>query len=484
MSFKKEEKPEDMRIIIQNNKSKIECLTKVLIKLRNHPAFAIRAKGAFFSPAFQQRRWDGYIRFISDRGYIDTGKLPQLLTVLATEFDISDPILIDAREFSIKPKIVKSVGPMTLRQDQLEALKALTQSKLNSQLPFPRGVLGAATNFGKTLLSAAIFKTYNAPTLFILNSKELFQDAAREMPRLLGEENVGYIASGYPLRLAPFTIVMVQTAKARIQELGESLAKYPVVLVDEGDLATSPTYRVVLNHTYNSFVRVALSGSAFADKRQKEKNERLRSIFGDLIFSIKNKDLIEKGVSSPITVYLWQGNTMIKSNDFTEEYKLGIIESKERNHAIIQRAKFHVSKGRLPMLILCQKHRHVEILFRRVKRAFPLLKTNWVHHKKEDRQNTVLKFEKGKIDILVGSYILKRGKNFPLMKVLINASAGDSISNVLQIIGRAARKHGSKKKTIMDDFYDLGTFLRRHSKHRETTYKNESLEVIKKYTIK
>lgn len=469
-----------MRIVIYNNKSKLEGPTKTIIALRNHPLLAIRRKGAFFSPAFQQRRWDGIVRFVSDRGYFDTGKLPQVVGILkemGTEVK-----LVDQRESTPLVEIPDRAGYIEFRDYQIEALASIAESKVGN-LEFPRGIIGVATNGGKTAISAGIHLMYDAPTLFILNSKELFEDALKEMPKLLGKENVGYVSSTHGVKWAPFTIVMVQTAKARMHQVADKLAQYPVVLVDEGDLATSNSYRDVLNHTFNSYVRIALSGSAFADKRQKEKNERLRSIFGDMLYSIKNETLIKEGHSSKVKVYMWKGSTVEKGSalSWQEEYEMGIIKSTFRNRMIYKRVGTHIKKDRLPLLIMVKNHKHVAILYKKLKKLFPKHKVDWVHHIREDRNKVVMAFTKGKVDIMVGSFILKRGKNFPLMKALINAAAGDSMANVLQIIGRATRKSETKKETIMDDFFDTGTYLKRHSKHRLLVYKNENLEVIEKY---
>jgi len=476
-----------MKIYIGNNKSRLEGETKWILKLRDHPLMAIRAKGAFFSPAFQRRQWDGFIRFISERGYFDTGKLPQVIDIL-NEWKIKVE-LWDERERMEPKDLPKKIGPYELREDQRDAALMVAGNVIRSKptafstIPFPRGIIFAATNFGKTLTSAAIHLMYGSKTIFLLNSKELFNDAVKEMPKMLPGK-VGFISSEHGVKWNDFMIVMVQTAKSRIAMVGQRLASYPVVLVDEGDLATSPSYKEVLSYTFNSFVRIALSGSAMVDKRKKEKNERLRAIFGDIIYEKRNRELMDEGTSAEVYVNILPGNTrVISKGDFTDEYSRGIIGSKERNTMIIRRLKFHLRKGRKPILIMVKNHKHVRILFNRIDKDPELIKysMDWVHHKREDRFDVVGRFERGKLNILVGSYILKRGKNFPWMRVLINGSAGDSMANVLQILGRLTRIHESKEYSIIDDFFDEGFYLKRHSKHRLQVYKNEKLKINNYY---
>lgn len=481
-----------MRIILNNNKSKLVGHVKQILKLRKHPKFAIRSKGAFWSPAFRQGRWDGFIRFISETGLIDTGKVPEFIEVMPELYPDEKIKVIDQRDFRESSyKIPKKVGHLIPRPYQIEAVKSIVFNTIGKGVIFPRGIIGAATNAGKTLISAMLHLTYDLPTLFIINSKTLLEQAIKELPQLLPGK-VGILASGHKTVWKPFMIVMVKTAKTRMHEIERRFAAYPVVLVDECDIATGKTYRDVLSHTYNSFVRVGLSGSALADARQRERNNRLIALFGQMVFKITNKELMDNGSSSPVKVYFWKGNVDVRvDKDFNEEYRLGVIENDVRNRKIIRRAAHHSNKGRLPILIITKNHRHVRNLYKILRRrAYSLgdslfgKRVNFVHHKREDRKLIVERFTAGKIDILVGSYILKRGMNLPLMKAILNSGGGDSIATVIQIIGRATRKHKSKKFTIMDDFWDIGKYLQRHSKHRLIAYKNEKLELHEKYKEK
>jgi superfamily II DNA or RNA helicase len=77
--------------------------------------------------------------------------------------------------------------------------------------------------------------------------------------------------------------------------------------------------------------------------------------------------------------------------------------------------------------------------------------------------------------------IIKRGINLPLIRMLINAAGGDSETNVLQILGRALRKHATKDSVKVVDFYDEGAYLMRHSKHRVKFYKDQKFKVKELY---
>lgn len=477
-------------IILNNNKSKIEGPIKLLLQLIDHPLFAVRVKGAFFSEAFRKRRWDGYIRFITERGYIQTGKVPELIDVLEEMGE--DIKIIDDRENKVKPVTVpKKLGKYKLRDYQLGGLKSIATNRILGKR-FPRGIIFGATNFGKTITSAGIHIMYGTKTLFFINSKELFNQAIEEMAEFIPKEDIGYVSAEKGIVWRDFMIVMIPTAYSRIKEIGNKFASYPVVIVDECDVATSKSYKTVLNYTFNSYVRVGLSGSAIVDKRKKEKNEQVKATFGKIIYEVRNRELMDKGYSSEVKVFIWQGNTEVKiPGNWDEEYEMGIVKSKERNMRVFKRAKTHVKKKRLPLLVMVKLRPHVQILYKGFKKYAKIhgheffgLTIDWVDHERPERKQIVKDFKEGKIDILIGSYILKRGKNFPLMRAIIHAGAGDSMENVLQVLGRATRKHKSLKEKVLDDFYDRGKYLKRHSGHRETTYKNEKLNVILKYDPK
>jgi superfamily II DNA or RNA helicase len=80
--------------------------------------------------------------------------------------------------------------------------------------------------------------------------------------------------------------------------------------------------------------------------------------------------------------------------------------------------------------------------------------------------------------------IIRRGKNLPIMQVLINGAGGKSHENILQILGRLLRKGEGQEKVYLDDFFDKGYYLQKHSKRRIIFYRNEKFEVKEIYKIK
>lgn len=461
-------------INVNNSKCKVQCTLEELRFLRSK--LRIRVPGAFFSDAFRRRVWDGFSYYITESGYISTGLLPKLCKLLDDknwEYELEDK-----RVFEInKLKLPKKLGKLTLRDNQLESAKSVINS-YHQGLYFPRGVLDEATNFGKSLTAAALFKAYpsNMKMILIVNRKHIHDQLVQEITELVGNE-VGYI-SGKEIKWNRLMIFMAQTLRNNLHRLRDQLSQFDICVVDECHYASSPTYKEILQVLDNSTVRVGMSGSPFEHK-DKNKNERILSFFGPTLHETTNDDLIKLGFSTKPIVTICTGNTLVKlPGEYKEEETKGLIKSKERNGKVLKRVKHHYKKKRLPMLVICKFHNHTELIYKKVKKQFPELRVNYIHVKVKDRMKILKDFKEGRLDILVSSKLIKEGQNLPLIKSLIIAAGGDSVIDVLQIVGRSLRKHESKSVVYIDDFKDDGAYLKRHSKHRIAVYKAEKFKIL------
>lgn len=442
-------------------------------------AMRVRNPKAFHLRRWMPRGWDGKMDYIKDTGKFDTGLLERIIQKAhEMEFDVK---LIDNRRFDFikKAKIRKKFKDgKVLRDYQLEAVEAVVNHNIGTKyndLFHPRCMLKVATNGGKTIISAGIYKAYKQKTIFVMNSQELFRDALRDIPAMLNCK-VGYIGNGKVV-MGDFMICMVKSLQNRMKtkEVAKFLAECQVGIWDECDLAGSKTNKSVIKGLYNCIVRVGLSGTLNATKLKKDilKHWNIESLFGMEVHAITNRQLIDLGVSSEVKVKFINGNDQyIEGLTYAEEYDELIIKNKKRNHKIIKRVTYHLSKGRDHQLIILQRHEHIKRVFKLLQKADLGVSIDWVHHSRKDRYRVVDDFKDGKINILIGSMILKRGKNFPLMNYMMNAGGGKSPENILQLLGRAFR--GSN---TFEDMIDQGEYLMKHTRRRYIYYKNEKLTV-------
>ena len=80
---------------------------------------------------------------------------------------------------------------------------------------------------------------------------------------------------------------------------------------------------------------------------------------------------------------------------------------------------------------------------------------------------------------LIGTKILQTGVNIEEITHFINARGMKSEIATLQALGRALRKHNTKDKVYVYDFFDQEKYLVDHSIEREKHYREEGHEVIK-----
>lgn len=479
-----------MVIQVTNQKCKLVGDIKIIEKLKKHfniknpNAFHIRRRGNIGD------NWDGKINYITSADYFKTGLLPQVVNFLEKVVKVKVKLEDYRKEWDIKPKKIRYVGEHTLkgdRQYQGDAIHAITHNTVGD-INFPIGAINAATNAGKTTIMAGIHEAYRRkiPTLILLNDGDLFEQFKREMPLLLRDEDIGFIRGKKDNTWGNITIAMVQTLTSgdNLRKFRKQIESVGILLVDEGDLADNNSYKSVINMAINAAVRAALSGSIFLSRLKKDlpRNQNLHCIFGDEVFRITKAEMVELGHSTPIIVNIYKGSTKAgMKGDFKGEYDSGIMYNEDRALECVKRLKFQAKLKRLPALIVCQFHDHIDLMYKIFQSELGhKYKIEMVHGDTKNRKDIFERYRVGKVDILISSFIVKRGKNMPLVRYIQNAAGSDSQETIWQIMGRGERKDQSKKKVYMDDFMDEGVYLMRHSKHRIRYYKESGMKVIMK----
>lgn len=447
-------------------------------------AFRLRVPGAFHTEAFRRRQWDGFFYFIKRTGMFSPGLLPQVIHKIK-EMGLKVK-LIDNRKIILPDETITELGGDTLRPYQLSAVEAISNNKVKS-IPFPRGILHEATNAGKTLIAAALFMSYPEDTTicYFIHRKNLFDQAIKDLTRLLGKDNIGVIGNGI-IKPGRVTICMTPTA---VNHLGNPKVKKlfsstQVMVVDECHRSLSPTYQKVLKELWNCPVRVGVSGTPLQHK-DKIKNQKIIELFGEVLHTVTNVDLIEGGYSTKPVIRVRLGETNVKpALSYKEEYDQVITHNTKRHKKVWKRVDKNISKGRLPALIFVKYVDHANNLLKSIpKHIKETYKIGVINTKvKRPKLKAILQdFKVGKIDILIASHLLSEGENMPLIRYAINAGGSSSEITIIQWLGRMLRKSDNKKKVYIEDLYDLGRYLKRHSKRRIRYFQAQGLEVNKIY---
>lgn len=427
--------------------------------------------------------WDGYVKYISDYGQFRIGLLNKVYQeCIKTGQKVK---IIDQRpKLGITPEVPNQLGDKLLREVQKKALEKILFNKVGN-IPFIICASDLAVNFGKTLIFCGLHQAFKRKlkTVLLLNSSDLFNQFKTEIPQLLPGEDIAFIQGSKCNNWGNFNVCMVQSLSANIRKYQKFLSEVDMVLIDEADVIDNKTYKTVIQHLYNSRIRVGLSGTIYMSQLKKKlvHNMNIMSFIGDKVNEVKLVEMMEKGYSTPIVCKMIYAPFKYSGNDdYPTEYKKVITDNVKAYELSLRRTKFNLRYNRLPMLIVCKFIDHCEKLYKYyTKHLGDEYTIQYVHHNTKGRDEILRQFRNGEIDILIATTIISRGQNFPELKYLQNTASMDSNEKSLQILGRLARTHMSKKKAYLDDLVFPGNYLKRHGNHRKNYYLKEKLKVIK-----
>ena len=451
--------------------------------------FSVRHPNAFYLRTRQRgmQNWDGKIHYINKHGEFKIGFLPAVYEK-CIEYGIK-PKVVDTRKPLPKvKKVVTKIGKYKLRPEQEKAVKAIISNQVGNSL-FQIGVLDYTVNAGKTLIMSSLYLSYKRQlkTLLITNDSDWLNQAREEFKQYLPGEDITFV-QGKVLNWSNFTIGMVQSISRNMRFYQQELSKIDMVLVDEADQGGSKQYQNVLTRLFNTRVRIGLSGTIYMSKlaKDKVKNMNLEGFFGKVVAEFKLKDSIKKGYSTKTIVKMvpsrpWYGNWESEFVTYKDIYDDSITLNRYAKRMAYARLKWNINQGRYPALVVCKHIAHCENLYKFFKKKLgDAYNLSYVHVNTPSklRQQIMKDFREGKIDILVSTTIIARGKNFPKLRYLLNAASMNSQEKSIQFLGRLVRTDESKNKVYLDDLHYPGNYLSRHGRHRKQYYQKQELKVI------
>lgn len=463
-----------VRIIINNIKVKFTGDKEILHKLYEYLSF--KHPNAFFMQQKVKFKWDGMVYPLNKNGVMSTGLLPKAWDFMARFTD--DYEVIDNRDIPEYETIPNQVGDLTLRPYQVEAIKSVVTNDLYG-IPWPRGFIFAGMAAGKTAIMFGIHIAYGyTKTLIIVDNSKLFEQLKDDLYKTF--DDYGYM-QGQKIKWGNIMVCMAQTLHNRLDEYKNQLEEFELLLVDEADLAANDTYKTIFKNLTHISIRVGFSGTIFLREHKKDmiRNTQLRESFGEIISSITSKELEDQGFTTKAIIKLLPGLAPKTSQpSFNEEFVELLEKDKDRMELLYKRVEYNLRTKKYPIMVFTRFISQTETVYAYLRRKLPKkIKIAYLHHKVKD--DTVLRdFKLGNTHILVCSLFLKRGINLPLVKVIINNSAGEFYSNPLQILGRGVRLSDTKTKFYFEDFMDDGKYLTRHSKQRVSHYKKQGHKII------
>jgi superfamily II DNA or RNA helicase len=427
--------------------------------------FAVPVPNYWFSPAYKGGYWDGRIHFYSKKyKAVNTG-LFRLLTQWLDEQSI--PYTTED-----KRKPLLQVDPVSKLADKDFASEQYSYQfeAVKQCLEYGCGVVEIAVNGGKTAIAAAVIKSLGLKTLFIVPTKELRFQTAREFRLMLPDTNIVEYASG--VKAGDVTVALFQSLH-RIKDKNW-FNQFDVVLADESHKLPAKTFEAVMKKCPARY-RIGFSGTAFGDTEVRDYT--LMAHTGPRLIKVRSAELIERGVSAkPKVVFLKSESEPIPERVFHKAARFGVTYNESRNNQIINLILKLRKKGDT-ILVLTPYKRHGYELYNSLEGSVSPLYYN--HGGVPDfirKQNLESFKEDG--GVMFGTSVLDEGIDVSAINSLILAYGGKKERRILQRVGRALRKKEGENIVHIYDFWDWhNKFLIRHSYNRLKVYLNEGFEV-------
>jgi superfamily II DNA or RNA helicase len=348
-----------------------------------------------------------------------------------------------------------------------------------------RGIAAVATNGGKTVIAALVTKALRLPMLFVVPSRDLLHQSRKVFMQRLGlnADGVGVCGDGVWQPGKWITVATVDTLHSKLATpKGQTLLNgIDLLFVDECHHVGADTWYEVISQC-PAFYRFGLSGTPL--KRSDGGDMKLIGATGSIVYEIRNKELIRRGISvQPHISWIKVTQPLLaKGIKYPEAYRLGIVENVWRNTAVARAAAERVERG-LNVLILVSELKHGRILDEKLWNYSP---GAFVPHQfisgeepTEVRTKAFEDFRRGDLRVLIATSIMNEGIDMPNIDALVLAAGGKSSIRTLQRVGRGLRKGGNVDRLEVVDFADFQSkYLVDHSLQRLMDYRAEDCFVV------
>ncbi len=365
------------------------------------------------------------------------------------------------------------------RHAVLDWLRGYQQEAVGITRLVSRGIFHHGTGAGKSEVIIGITETHSCKWLILVHRKDLMHQLAARYAKRTGEL-VGILGDGEEKLRGNITIAMMQTLNQlrKKPKWAKWLREQKGLIVDECHVAGAGSYYRLLQACTGAYYRYGFSGTPFA--RGDKKNVYVWGALGPVIHTMRAPDLIAQGVLAIPRVRLLPVVQLIKAKSWQDVYRLGIVESKERNKVVIKAAL----RAAKPCLLFVQHIEHGKALLRDLEGKSVPAEFVWGTHKTPIRRAAIRRLVHGDTDVLICNVIFQEGVDIPELQSVVMASGGKSVIAALQSVGRGLRKRATTGEIIKEeveiyDFLDRGNvWLQKHARSRMRTYAREKYPVV------
>lgn len=323
-----------------------------------------------------------------------------------------------------------------------------------------RGVINFATGLGKTLVATHFIKAYKRKTLVICPSDSVAKQFYNQFVECFGKNKVGFYGGGKK-KINDITVSIAASVTRNVAEF--QAAGFGAVIFDEVHHIAATTFFDIATGLGNVGKVFGLTATDF---RSDGKDIMIQSGCGSVLIRRDIKWGVENGFLAAPYFIIREVDTGGRDfkDDKLKSYKEHVLNNKTMKDRIFNDAKAMIAAGK-SVLILVDEVVHGEELSKALGIPFAT---------GEDKksQDYVDQLNAHKIQGLVGTDgKISEGTDTKNVDVLILANFVASKGPVIQCLGRALRRQGTKTKAIILDYIPMSsTMLKRHALQRMEYY--------------
>lgn len=381
------------------------------------------------------------------------------------------PDSISYRDYRSRPKLPALDFALTLdnveADERFEGQTAAVEAMLREE----QGLIIRPPGTGKTEIATAFMARARTRALVVVHTEDILNQwierIEKNIPSLKGK--VGVIR-GKECHIGHITVATVQTLyRSYLDKPAKWWEKFGAIIADEAHHVSAETWEAVIS-TCPARYRFGFTASP---TRADNMHPTMRFIIGPVIHRQK--------FSSPIPLEVVRVRTNFNGR-YRGHFDWGpllneLVRDKKRNRKIARIADREIDKGN-SVLVLSRRIEHLEAIAKAMRNDSEILTGRT--RSKAERKQILAAFRAGEIRCVLATQLADEALDVPRLNRVLLVHPGKHEGRIIQQIGRALRRHGSKENAVIYDFVDKTRVLRRQASERRRTYLKEKIEIRKK----
>ena len=292
--------------------------------------------------------------------------------------------------------------------------------------------------------------------LVIVPSGDLMHDLAARIEQHTGEK-VGRWGDGHNTE-GRVTVAVFKTLTlamgVRTAAMKRRFAAFQAVIVDEVHTVAADSHWRLMMHLTGAYYRFGFSGTPL--QRTDKRGALVLAALGDILFTVKAKELIALGLIAEPTVHRVFRRVKPKpgsGKDYGDAYADHIALDPERLRFTVAVA----SKAPSPRIVFVRLEDHGKALTAALRKAGHQVEFVDGHYSTARRKAALTRLMHRNLDTIVASKVFGTGVDAPDLQSVVLAAGGKSHIDALQNVGRGMRrrdKAGNVTKTAFP-VYDI-----------------------------